>query len=64
MPKIILKKKIKKSELCSPDEVIVLKGWFRSLYQYAQRYEKDPTPQNRALLFGYISSAEFIVGKL
>jgi hypothetical protein len=62
--KVTLKKKITKKDLCSPDEVVVRKGWFESLYKYAQRFEKDPTAQNKALLLGYISSAEFIVNKL
>ena len=64
MKKIILKKKIKKSDICRPDEVIVLKGWFEQLYKLAQKYENNPSDMNRTLLLGYISSAEFIINNL
>jgi|GEM_PF-6285007 len=60
----ILKKKIKKTDICSPDEVIVLKGWFSGLYKIAQKFEKNPNDFNKAMLLGYISSTEFIVNKL
>lgn len=58
MPKVTLKKKINKF---SPDEVSVRVGWFISLKELADKYEKYPTPANLACLLGYISSAECII---
>jgi hypothetical protein len=59
-----LKKRITKRAICSPDEVIVMKGWFERLYQVAQKFEQNPSPVNKSMLLGYISSAEFIVKNL
>ena len=61
MPTIKLTKKINKF---SSDEVIVLAGWFVSLKNIADKFEKKPTEENKAMLLGYISSAEFIVKNL
>jgi hypothetical protein len=62
--KPILNKKIKKTDTYNPEEVVVMKGWFSGLYRIAQKYEKNPTDFNRALLMGYISSAQFIIKNL
>ena len=64
MQEITLKKRITKNQLCSADQVVVQTGWFKRLYQVAQRFEKDPTLQNKATLLGYISSVEYIVSDL
>lgn len=64
MTKIILKKKITKKAINKPKEVVVLAGWFSRLYEIAQRFQREPNELNKALLFGYISSAEYIVNKL
>lgn len=61
MQKIILKKKLTKF---TADEVLVRKGWFVSLQNVAQKFEKNPTIENKAMLLGYITSAKFIVENL
>lgn len=48
----------------SSDEVLVRVGWFISLKQIADKFEKKPTEVNKATLLGYISSAESIIKTL
>lgn len=62
--KTTLKKRIVNKALFSVESVEVQIGWFSRLYKVAQRFEKNPTISNKALLLGYISSAEFVVNKL
>ena len=59
--KITLKKTINRFNV---DEVIVYKGWFVRLKEIADKFEKNPTDLNKAMLLGYISSAEFIIKSL
>jgi hypothetical protein len=48
----------------SPEEVLVRVGWFVSLQNAADRFEKKPTEENKQMLLGYISSAKEIVKNL
>ena len=61
--KKILTKRITKKQIYKAETVTIMRGWFSRLYQLAQRYEKEPTDENKALLLGYISSAKFIIDK-
>ena len=64
MTKIILKKKITKKAINKPKKVVVVVGWFSRLYEIAQKFEKKPDEFNKALLLGYIKTAEYIVTTL
>ena len=55
---------IEKINRFSPDEVLVRIGWFASLKEIADKFEKNPTDLNKMMLLGFISSAEFIIKNL
>ena len=56
-----MKKIITKS---SNDEVLIRAGWFVGLKELADRYLKDASLANRAMLLGYIASTEYIINIL
>ena len=52
---------MKKLSKNNSDQITIRRGWFASLKQHADRYEKKPTKENKQILLGFIDSAEFIV---